>query len=101
MNTRRIIGLSVWWRALSMRVGLLMQQNQVRCEHLVTFIYWRPSWRGGFRQQKEFRCRLNDPLIGDPVSLWRACCLCEHNHAAARTVRRAPVVTERAKVPAA
>lgn len=77
-----------------------MKYNPVRCKHLATFIYWRPSWRGGFRQCREFRCQLEDPLIGDPVSLWRTCRFCEHNKAAARTVRREPVVTEKAKVAA-
>jgi len=74
-----------------------MQHNQVRCEHLARFVYWRPCWSEGFREHPEFRCRLNDPLLGDPVSLRRACRVCEHNKAAARTVTRA---TERTTVPA-
>ncbi len=100
MSIQQIIGLVVWWRRLAARVGLLVRQKQPRCEHIVTFVFWRHYWRGGFREWKQLRCRLDDPLLGDPVSL-RACRLCEHNMAAAGTVKRVPVVTHGPRVPAA
>ncbi len=55
-----------------------MNHTNVHCSHLGIFMYWRPHWRGGFKKEKEYRCFLDDRVIGDPTLL-RTCRACEHN----------------------
>ncbi len=101
MSIEIIVSLVVWWRGLPVRLGLLLKRQVPRCEHLATFVFWRLSWRGKLREYPEFRCRLSDPLLGDRVSPWPTCRLCEHRKAVAGTARRVALIADGSKVPAA
>jgi len=96
---QQIVNLLGWWRGLLGRVGGLLKQEPPRCEHFVTFVFWRPSWLGKVKEYKEVRCRLHAPLLGERVSPSRTCRVCEYNKAAAGAGRRIPIRTETSKVP--
>ncbi len=97
---QQIVNLLGWWRGLLGRVGGLLKQEPPRCEHFVTFVFWRPSWLGKVKEYKEVRCRLHAPLLGERVSPSRTTCrVCEYNKAAAGAGRRIPIRTETSKVP--
>lgn len=98
MSIEQIVNFVAWWRGLLAKLSGLLKQ-QPRCEHFVTLVFWRPSWLGKVKEYKELRCRLDDPLLGEPVSPWRTCRVCEHNQAAAATSRRVPIRTDSSKVP--
>ncbi len=99
MSIEQIVNLVAWWPRLLVMLSALLKQQQPRCKHFVTFIFWRPSWLGKVKEYTELRCRLHAPLLGDRTSLWRTCRICEHNQAAAVTSRRVPIRTDSSKVP--
>ncbi len=99
MSIEQIVNLVAWWPRLLARLGGLVKQQRPCCEHHVTFIFWRLSWLGKVKEYKELRCRLDDPLLGDRVSPWRTCRVCEHNEAAASAGSGVPIRTGRSEVP--
>jgi len=99
MSIEQIVNLVGWWGQLVRTLGGVLEQYQPRCEHFVTFVFWRPSWVGKVKEYKESRCRLHAPLLGERVSPWRACRQCQHNQAAAGVGRRVPIRTDHSEVP--
>lgn len=99
MSIEQIVNLVGWWGRLVRTLGGLLEQYQPRCEHFVTFVFWRHSWLGKVKEYKELRCRLHAPLLGERISPWRACHQCEHNQVAAETDSTVPIKIDRSEVP--